>query len=57
MNGERWIVLTDSQGRFRFESPRAFVGRGVMTVGNVEGRRVATWSGVLPSTSQKESLK
>lgn len=57
LNGERWIVLTDSQGRFRFESPRAFVGRGVMTVGNVEGRRVATWSGVIPSTSQKESLK
>lgn len=57
IRGERWVVLTDEAGRFRFESPRAFVGKGVMTVGNVEGRRVATWSGVLPGTAAKEASR
>lgn len=57
LNGERWVVLTDKAGRFRFESPGHFVGRGVMAIGNVEGRRVATWTGVMPSSSQKEGVR
>jgi zona occludens toxin len=44
VRGERWVVLSD--GSFlRLEHPGAFVGRGVMVVGNVEGQRVSTWSG------------
>lgn len=59
LNGEKWVVLTDKEGRFRFESPGHFVGRGVMTIGNVEGRRVATWTGVIPSSTQvqKEGVR
>lgn len=57
LRGERWIVLTDEAGRFRFESPGHFVGRGVMTVGNVDGQRVATWTGVLPSSAAKEDVR
>ncbi|MNM33782.1 Zonular occludens toxin (Zot) [compost metagenome] len=52
IRGERWIVLTDEKGRFRFESPALFVGRGVMMVGNVEGQRIATWTGTLPASQQ-----
>lgn len=52
IRGERWIVVTDEKGRFRFESPKQFVGRGVMMVGNVEGQRIASWTGTLPSSQQ-----
>jgi zona occludens toxin len=45
VNGERWIVIADSNGGFRLEHPSAFVGRGMTLVGNVEGKRVATWTG------------
>lgn len=45
LRGERWILLMNESGAIRLENPAAFVGRGVMLVGNIEGRRVATWSG------------
>lgn len=45
LNGERWIVVVDQTGRQRLENPAAFVGRGIMLVGTVEGQRVATWTG------------
>jgi len=46
LNGERWIVVSDTDGSLRLEHPSGFVGRGVMMVGNVEGKRVASWTGV-----------
>ena len=49
INGERWIAVSDSMGRLRYENPALFVGRGVFLVGNVDGQRVTTWSGGLPS--------
>jgi zona occludens toxin len=52
IRGERWIVLSDEKGRFRFESPALFVGRGVMMIGNVEGQRIASWTGTLPASQQ-----
>ncbi len=33
-------------GRVRLENPSAFVGRGFFLVSNVDGQRVATWTGV-----------
>lgn len=45
LHGERWILLQDQVGTVRLENPAAFVGRGITTVGNVEGQRVTTWTG------------
>jgi zona occludens toxin len=47
LHGEPWVVLADG-GVVRLENPSAFVGRGVLVVGQVEGQRVTTWSGRLP---------
>lgn len=46
IHGERWILLLDEGGGTRLENPAAFVGRGSLIVGNVEGLRVATWTGM-----------
>lgn len=48
IHGERWILLVDEGGATRLENPAAFVGRGSFIVGNVEGQRVATWTGLQP---------
>lgn len=45
INGQDYVVVTD--GRIiRLENSQAFIGRGVMTVGDVDGHRVTTWTGV-----------
>jgi zona occludens toxin len=44
--GLPWVVVSDSDGRLRLESPSAFVGTGAVAVGDVDGARVSTWSGV-----------
>lgn len=45
LHGERWILLSNQDGTVRLENPAVFVGSGLTTVGNVEGKRVATWTG------------
>lgn len=46
INGESWVVVHDvGSGSVRLENPATFVGRGVMMVGNIEGQRVAIWTG------------
>lgn len=42
--GERWVVLSDGAS-IRLETGAAFIGRGLVAVGQVEGQRVTTWSG------------
>jgi zona occludens toxin len=44
LRGEPWVVLADG-ALVRLENPAAFVGRGSLVVGQVEGQRVTTWSG------------
>jgi zona occludens toxin len=46
-----WSVITDSQGRLRLESPSVFQGKGMTSVGSVDGQRVTAWSG-MPVQSQ-----
>lgn len=48
LHGERWVLLTNHDGTVRLENPAAFVGLGPTMVGNVEGQRVATWTGAAP---------
>lgn len=45
LHGERWVLLSNQDGTVRLENPAAFVGRGMTLVGNIEGQRVATWTG------------
>jgi zona occludens toxin len=52
LRGERWVVLADGS-LLRLENARAFVGSGSLVVGNVEGERVSTWSGVRPAGEVK----
>lgn len=56
INDERWVVITDQAGRMRLENPAAFVGRGVMMVGTVEGQRVTTWTGTVAPVPNVPSL-
>ncbi|KVM97241.1 Zonular occludens toxin [Burkholderia stagnalis] len=46
----QYVVLADPSGRLRVDSPSAFNGSGVATVGRVDGQRVSTWSGSRPSS-------
>lgn len=50
-NGERWALLVDGSGRVRAESPSVFSGSGLAVVGEVDGERVARWTGAQLSKS------
>lgn len=45
LGGQHWILLVDDVGATRFENPAAFVGRGSLLVGSIDGERVSTWTG------------
>ena len=47
--GRGWVVLVDGNSRLRVEAPADFVGAGVSRVGVVDGERVSSWSGSVPS--------
>lgn len=44
-NGERYVVVSDSQGRLRVESPSMFRNSGIAAIGEIDGERVALWTG------------
>ncbi len=46
--GRSWVVVADSAGRFRVESPSMFQNTGVIRVGTIDGEQVSTFSGVKP---------
>ena len=48
-NGERWVVVADGSGRLRVESPSAFHGSGYAVIGDIDGERVARWTGAVAS--------
>lgn len=45
--GVRWVIVADPAGRLRVQSPAVFTGAGIAAVGEVDGERVAAWSGSL----------
>ncbi|MFM0260915.1 zonular occludens toxin domain-containing protein [Paraburkholderia sediminicola] len=47
--GRSWVVVADSAGRLRMESPSMFQNTGVVRVGTIDGEQVSTFSGVKPS--------
>lgn len=44
-SGERWVLVADTAGRIRVESPSAFHGAGLAVIGNIDGETVARWTG------------
>lgn len=54
IDGQRWVVLADVNGRVRLENAAVFVGRGIGAVGIVEGARVASWTGSLHGKGDAE---
>lgn len=49
--GERWIVVSDAVGQVRVESPAAFHGAGLAVIGEIDGERVARWTGASTKAS------
>ncbi|WP_147694522.1 zonular occludens toxin domain-containing protein [Vogesella mureinivorans] len=45
LGSERWVVIADAQGRLRVESPSVFHSMGIASIGEIDGERVAYWSG------------
>ena len=52
--GDRWVILSDGYS-MRLETGSAFTGRGMGTVGQVEGQRVTTWSGATARPSESSA--
>ncbi|VWD47011.1 Zonular occludens toxin [Burkholderia aenigmatica] len=48
-SGRAWVVVTDSAGRLRMESPSMFQNTGVVRVGTIDGEQVSTFSGAKPA--------
>ncbi|WP_229793236.1 zonular occludens toxin domain-containing protein [Undibacterium squillarum] len=49
---ERWIVVTNTAGKLRVESPSMFYGSNASIIGDLEGERVTRWSGNQPTQNQ-----
>jgi len=51
IGNDHFVVITNPSGRIRLESPSLFQNSGKLRVGDVDGQKVTTWSGVLQSTN------
>lgn len=56
INESRWVVVVDREGRPRLENPAFFVGKGIMQVGNIDGERVASWTGAYTVTKENKGV-
>lgn len=52
VSGEHMVVLVNSSGQTRLEHPSAFSNSGALLTGEVDGKRVTTWSGGSPLTDR-----
>lgn len=41
------MLVADPAGRVRVESPSAFQGMGLSVIGDIDGERVARWTGAV----------
>jgi len=44
-DADSWIVVADQSGRLRVESPSMFHNSGLASIGEIDGERVAHWTG------------
>lgn len=44
--GRAWVVLTNTAGLVRIESPSVFVNTGLIQSGDIDGAKVTSWTGV-----------
>lgn len=54
-NGQVWVVLVNSVGVSRLVSPSEVRGVGMLQLGDIDGARVAAWTGVTRSASSVSS--
>lgn len=47
-NGITWVVVANSAGQLRIDSPSNFYGAGLESVGELDGERVTAWTGAAP---------
>ncbi|VVD64509.1 Zonular occludens toxin [Pandoraea pneumonica] len=57
IDGKRYVVVSDSAGRLRVESPSAFRNNGIASIGEIDGQRVTTWSGQKPTSGKNGGWK
>jgi len=51
IGGDAWVVIADGDGRIRLASPSSFSGRGLTTMGIIDGERVGTFTGSVHTAS------
>ncbi len=54
---ERWIVVANQDGRLRVESPSVFSSTGAAMVGDIDGSRIARWTGLIQHTQTTQSAE
>ncbi len=54
---DHWVIVSNAAGRLRVESPSMFFGKGAAVVGQIDGERVARWSGSNSPFSQQASMQ
>jgi len=53
----RYVLIADSAGRLRYESPSMFVAMGPQTIGDIDGAKVTRYSGSVLSPGRTEVKK
>lgn len=55
-NGQKYTVIQDPNSRLRLENPAIFVGDGIFAIGNYEGEKVSTYTGIFHKNTNQKSL-
>jgi len=57
IDNSRWIVVSDSTGRLRLESPSVFHGADATMIGEMDGSKITRWTGNVDKTSASLGAK
>ena len=57
LGGLRYLLIADSAGRLRYESPSMFVAIGPQTIGDIDGAKVTRYSGGVVQPGKSEIKK
>lgn len=57
LGGQSYVLIADSAGRLRYESPSMFVAMGPQTIGDIDGAKVTRYSGGVVQAGKSEIKK
>lgn len=57
VNNETYVIVTNQDGRIRYESPSMFNGVGLFSLGSIDGEKVTSFSGTQPKSFIENQLK